>query len=233
VALADEVLADEVLAANLALPRHGLVTLTWGNASGVDRDAGVVVIKPSGVGYEQLTAEVLSVVELETGNHLSGGKPSTDTPTHLALYRAFGEIGGIVHTHSTWATAWAQAQREIPLFGTTHADLCAVPIPLTRALTADEVTSDYEGATGTVLIETITAAGGPSELPCCLVRGHAPFCWGPSAPAAVEVAVTLEEVARMAVLTRLVDSAAPALADVVRDKHHARKHGPDAYYGQP
>jgi L-ribulose-5-phosphate 4-epimerase len=226
-------LAEDVLAANLALPRHGLVTLTWGNASGVDRAAGRVIIKPSGVSYEELTADVMSVVDLETGRLVSGGKPSTDTPTHLALYRAFEEIGGIVHTHSTWATSWAQAQREIPLYGTTHADLCAVPIPLTRALTAEEVGGDYEGSTGTVLIEAVRGAGGPVEVPCALVRGHAPFCWGADVSAAVAAAVTLEEVARMAALTRLVDPNAPALADAVRDKHHQRKHGPDAYYGQP
>jgi L-ribulose-5-phosphate 4-epimerase len=226
-------LAEDVLAANLALPRHGLVTLTWGNASGVDRAAGRVIIKPSGVSYEELTADVMSVVDLETGRLVSGGKPSTDTPTHLALYRAFEEIGGIVHTHSTCATSWAQAQREIPLYGTTHADLCAVPIPLTRALTAEEVGGDYEGSTGTVLIEAVRGAGGPVEVPCALVRGHAPFCWGADVSAAVAAAVTLEEVARMAALTRLVDPNAPALADAVRDKHHQRKHGPDAYYGQP
>jgi L-ribulose-5-phosphate 4-epimerase len=226
-------LADEVLAANLALPRHGLVTLTWGNASGVDRAAGEVIIKPSGVEYEQLTVDDLSVVDLATGRHLSGGKPSTDTPTHLALFRAFEEIGGIVHTHSPWASAWAQAQQEIPLYGTTHADLCASPIPLTRALTPAEIDADYEGSTGTVLIEAVTAGGGPAELPCVLVRGHAPFCWGADPRAAVEIAVTLEQVARMALLTRLVDAAAPPLAGEVRDKHHQRKHGPDAYYGQP
>lgn len=225
-------LADEVLAANLALPRHGLVTLTWGNASGVDRDAGHVIIKPSGLDYDELGADDLSVVDLESGERLSGGKPSTDTPTHLALYRAFDQIGGIVHTHSTWATSWAQAQQEIPLLGTTHADLCAYPIPLTRGLTAAEIDEDYEGATGAVLIETISAAGGPTELPCALVRGHAPFCWAGDARHAVEVAVTLEEVARMAVLTRLIDRDAAALDEPVRDKHFQRKHGPHAYYGQ-
>jgi len=225
-------LADEVLAANLALPRHGLVTLTWGNASGVDRDAGHMLIKPSGVDYDELGAEDLSVVDIESGERVSGGKPSTDTPTHLALYRAFDEIGGIVHTHSTWATSWAQAQQEIPLFGTTHADLCAYPIPLTRGLTAAEIDEDYEGATGAVLIETISAAGGPTELPCALVRGHAPFCWAADARHAVEVAVTLEEVARMAVLTRVIDRDAATLDEPVRDKHFQRKHGPHAYYGQ-
>lgn len=224
--------ADEVLAANLALPLHDLVTLTWGNASGIDREAGLVVIKPSGVEYAELTVESLSVVELETGNHVAGGKPSTDAPTHLALYRRFEQIGGVVHTHSTHAVAWAQAQREIPLLGTTHADLCALPIPVTRALSATEVADDYERATGAVLIETISACGGPVELPCALVRGHAPFCWAADPAGAVEVAVTLEEVARMAVLTRLIEPDAPALDEALRDKHHQRKHGPEAYYGQ-
>jgi L-ribulose-5-phosphate 4-epimerase len=160
-------------------------------------------------------------------------RPSTDTPTHLALYRAFEEIGGIVHTHSTWSTAWAQAQREIPLLGTTHADLCAHPIPVTRALTDEEVAEDYEGATGTVLIEAINEGGGPSEVPCALARGHAPFCWGPSPAKAVEVAVTLEEVARMTLLTTVLEPGAEPLQAAVRNKHHERKHGPQAYYGQP
>jgi L-ribulose-5-phosphate 4-epimerase len=225
-------LREEVLAANLALPAHGLVTLTWGNASAVDREAGVVAIKPSGVSYASMTAPDIVVLDLE-GNVVEGSRrPSTDTPTHLALYRAFERIGGIVHTHSTWATAWAQAQREIPLLGTTHADLCAHPIPLTRALTAAEIEADYEGTTGDVVIEAVGELGA-DELPCVLVRGHAPFCWGASAAAAVETAVTLEEVARMALLTHVVDPAPPLLDPAVREKHHQRKHGPRAYYGQP
>jgi len=173
------------------------------------------------------------VLDLD-GNVVQGERrPSTDTPTHLALYCAFEEIGGIVHTHSTWSVAWAQAQREIPLLGTTHADLCAQPIPLTRALSDEEIAEDYEGNTGSVLVEAITEHGGPSELPCALVRGHAPFCWGTSATKAVEVAITLEEVARMALLTRLVEPDVEPLQAAVRDKHHDRKHGPQAYYGQP
>jgi L-ribulose-5-phosphate 4-epimerase len=227
----DDLRAD-VLAANLALPSHGLVTLTWGNASGVDREAGVVAIKPSGVSYSALVASDIVVVRLEDGEVVDGSrKPSTDTPTHLALYRAFEEIGGIVHTHSTWATAWAQAQRPIPLLGTTHADLCAHPIPLTRALTSEEIEADYEGNTGTVLIETIGSLG-PSELPCALVRGHAPFCWGASVSAAVENAVTLEAVAKLALLTTALEPGAAPLDSAVREKHHQRKHGPQAYYGQ-
>ena len=226
-----DALVEAVLEANRALPAHGLAPLTWGNASGIDRDRGVVAIKPSGVAYDELTAEDIVVLDLAGTVKTDGRRPSTDTPTHLALYREFEEIGGIVHTHSTWSVAWAQAQREIPLLGTTHADLCAHPIPLTRALTEAEIAEDYEGATGTVLVETI-ARRGPSELPCALVRGHAPFCWGASPAKAVEVAVTLEEVARMALLTTLLDPAAESLQAAVRDKHHDRKHGPQAYYGQ-
>ena len=226
-------LVQEVLRANCALPAHGLAPLTWGNASGIDRERGLVAIKPSGVAYDELTEEDIVVLDLD-GNVVQGERrPSTDTPTHLALYCAFEEIGGIVHTHSTWSVAWAQAQREIPLLGTTHADLCAQPIPLTRALSDEEIAEDYEGNTGTVLVEAITEHGGPSELPCALVRGHAPFCWGTSATKAVEVAITLEEVARMALLTRLVEPDVEPLQAAVRDKHHERKHGPQAYYGQP
>ena len=226
-------LVQEVLRANCALPAHGLAPLTWGNASGIDRERGLVAIKPSGVAYDELTEEDIVVLDLD-GNVVQGERrPSTDTPTHLALYCAFEEIGGIVHTHSTWSVAWAQAQREIPLLGTTHADLCAQPIPLTRALTDEEIAEDYEGNTGSVLVEAISEHGGPSELPCALVRGHAPFCWGTSATKAVEVAITLEEVARMALLTRLVEPDVEPLQAAVRDKHHDRKHGPQAYYGQP
>ncbi len=225
-------LVEEVLAANCALPAHGLAPLTWGNASGIDRERGLVAIKPSGVAYDTLTAEDIVLLDLEDGAVVAGErKPSTDTPTHLVLYRAFDEIGGIVHTHSTWSVAWAQAQREIPLLGTTHADLCARPIPLTRELTDREVAEDYEGATGTVLVEVISEHG-PSELPCALVRGHAPFCWATTPAKAVEVAVTLEEVARMATLTTLLAPDAPPLQAAVRDKHFERKHGPGAYYGQ-
>jgi L-ribulose-5-phosphate 4-epimerase len=225
-------LVDAVLEANRALPAHGLAPLTWGNASGIDREHGLVAIKPSGVAYDELSAEDIVVLDLD-GNVVAGERrPSTDTPTHLVLYRAFEEIGGVVHTHSRWAVAWAQAQREIPLLGTTHADLCAYPISLTRALSEDEIAADYEGATGTVLVETI-AQRGPDELPCALVRGHAPFCWAATPSKAVEVAVTLEEVARMALLTTLLEPAAAPLDSAVRDKHHERKHGPQAYYGQP
>jgi L-ribulose-5-phosphate 4-epimerase len=226
-------LVDEVLKANCALAALGLAPLTWGNASGIDREEGLIAIKPSGVAYEELTAEDIVLLDLDGNVVQSERRPSTDTPTHLVLYRAFDEIGGIVHTHSTWSVAWAQAQREIPLLGTTHADLCAKPIPLTRALTEDEIAEEYEVATGTVLAEAIAERGGPSEIPCVLARGHAPFCWAATPTKAVEVAVTLEEVARMALLTTLLDPGAAPLQAAVRDKHHERKHGPQAYYGQP
>jgi L-ribulose-5-phosphate 4-epimerase len=222
----------DVLGANRALPAHGLAPLTWGNASGIDRDEGVVVIKPSGVAYADMTEEDMVMVDLD-GNVVGGERrPSTDTPTHLALYRAFDEIGGVVHTHSTWSVAWAQAQREIPLLGTTHADMCAFPIPVTRALTEGEIESDYEGATGTTLVELISERG-PLDLPCALVRGHAPFCWAATVAKAVDVAVTLEQVARMALLTKMLEPGAPSLQEALRDKHYERKHGSQAYYGQP
>jgi L-ribulose-5-phosphate 4-epimerase len=224
-------LREAVLEGNLALPAHGLVTLTWGNASQIDRDRGVFAIKPSGVSYEAMTADDIVIVDLE-GEVVEGEHgPSTDTPTHLELYRRFDEIGGIVHTHSTWATVWAQAQREIPLYGTTHADLCASPIPLTRWLTEEEIDDGYERNTGAVLIEAI-AELGPEKLPAALVRGHAPFTWGASLAKAVEVSVILEEVARMAFLTATLEPTAPSLDAAVRTKHYERKHGPNAYYGQ-
>jgi L-ribulose-5-phosphate 4-epimerase len=225
-------LCSAVLDANLQLPAYGLVTLTWGNASGIDRDLGLVAIKASGVAYAEMTPADMVVLDLD-GNVVSGSRrPSTDTPTHLELYRAFPEIGGIVHTHSTWATAWAQAEREIPLFGTTHADLCPHPIPLTRRLAEDEVAGDYEAATGRALVEVV-APVGPAELPCALVRQHGPFCWGRDPAAAVTTAVTLEEVARLATLTTTVNPEAAALDPALRRKHFERKHGPRAYYGQP
>ncbi len=232
-------LRHAVLKANLALPAHGLVKLTWGNASGVDRDRGLMAIKASGVDYEHMTADDVVLIDLGTGEVVTDPgvadpahppRPSTDTPTHRALYNAFESIGGIVHTHSTWATAWAQAEQEIPLLGTTHADLMAEAVPLTRQLTAEEIDRDYEGETGTVLIELV--GDRVEEIPAALVRGHAPFCWAATPAAAVTVAVTLEEVARLALLTRLVSPDGGSLADAVRDKHYQRKHGPGAYYGQ-
>ena len=227
-----EGLREEVLEANLALVRHGLVTLTWGNASGIDRGSGLVAIKPSGVAYAGMTAGDIVVVDL-AGNVVEGERhPSTDLPTHLLLYRTFPEIGGVVHTHSTWATAWAQAGREIPILGTTHADLCPGPVPVARHLTDDEVAGAYEENTGVVLVEAIRARG-IDEVPCVLVPGHGPFTWGADAAQAVERAVTLEQVARMALLTLVVHPGAPNLAAAVVERHYTRKHGPGAYYGQP
>jgi L-ribulose-5-phosphate 4-epimerase len=224
-------LREAVLEGNLALPAHGLVTLTWGNASQIDRDQGVIAIKPSGVSYEAMTSEDIVIVDLD-GEIVEGDRgPSTDTPTHLELYRRFDEIGGIVHTHSTYATVWAQAQREIPLYGTTHADLCAAPVPVTRALTEEEISAGYEHSTATVLIEAVQELGA-EKMPCALIRGHAPFTWGATLAKAVEVSVTLEEVARMAFLTATLNPAAPSLDAAVRTKHYERKHGPNAYYGQ-
>ncbi len=226
-----DALRGAVLEANLDLPRHGLVKLTSGNVSAIDRSRGLMAIKPSGVRYEEMRAQDIVVLDLDgavvAGNH----RPSTDTPTHLYLYRAFESIGGIVHTHSTWATAWAQAQREIPLLGTTHADFSPHAVPVTRQLTPDEVDAGYEEATGVALAEAV-GDRGPEQVPAVLVRGHAPFVWGASAAAAVTNAVSLEEVARVALLTTVLDPEAPALAEHVRDKHFLRKHGPDAYYGQ-
>jgi L-ribulose-5-phosphate 4-epimerase len=227
-----QALREQVLAANLALPAYDLVTLSWGNVSGFDRDRGLVVIKPSGVPYAQLREEDLVVLDLDGNVVERGRRPSSDTPTHLVLYRAFEQIGAIVHTHSRWATAWAQAQREIPLLGTTHADLTPHPIPLTRPLTEPEIEGGYERATGEVLVETI-AEHGPLELPCALVRSHGPFCWGATPAAAVENAITLEEVARIALLTQSLAPDAAPLDELVRNTHYQRKHGPHAYYGQP
>jgi L-ribulose-5-phosphate 4-epimerase len=180
--------------------------------------------------YEEMTAGDMVVVDL-AGKRVEGERrPSTDTPTHLALYRAFARVGGVVHTHSTWAAAWAQAGREIPVLGTTHADFCAGAVPLTRALTDAEVEADYELATGQAIVE---AVGDGAAVPAALVRGHGPFCWAADPEGAVEVAVTLEEVARLALLTTVLEPAAAPLAGAVLDKHFARKHGPRAYYGQP
>jgi L-ribulose-5-phosphate 4-epimerase len=218
---------EAVLAANLALPAHGLVTLTWGNVSGIDRERGLVAIKPSGVPYESMTVADIVLVDLD-GNVVEGElRPSTDTPTHLELYRAYERIGGIVHTHSPWASAWAQAEREIPVLGTTHADLSGRPIPLMRALSDTEIAQDYERATGRALVAATT-----EQDSCALVRSHGSFAWGESPATAVEAAVTLEQIARLALLTTLLAPDTPPLADALRRKHFERKHGPHAYYGQ-
>lgn len=227
-----EALRAEVLAANLALVSSGLVKLTWGNASGIDRTSGLVVIKPTGVPYGRLGAGDLVVLDPE-GNVVEGTlRPSSDTPTHLGLYRAFGDrVGGIVHTHSTFAAAFAQARRPIPLLGTTHADFSPRPVPVARLLSREEVESSYEHSTADILIEAVGAVG-PDEMPAVLAPGHGPFCWGANATEALERAITLEEVARIAMYTLLLETEAAALDSVVRDKHWSRKHGAGAYYGQ-
>jgi len=226
-----DALRRDVLDANLALVRHGLVTLTWGNASAIDRERGLIAIKPSGVAYEGMQTEDIVVVDLD-GKVIEGDRrPSTDTATHLALYRSFPDIGGVVHTHSTWATSWAQADREIPILGTTHADLCPGAVPVTRHLSVEEVRGAYEENTGVVLCEAI-GGRGIDEVPCALVPGHGPFSWGTSAEAAVERAVTLETVAHMAFLTVSLRPDTAPLSSVVSDRHFSRKHGPGAYYGQ-
>ena len=224
-------LKEAVLCANLDLPKHGLVTFTWGNVSGIDRERGLVVIKPSGVSYEKMAVGDLVVLDLD-GNTVEGSlRPSSDTPTHLALYRQYAAIGGIVHTHSTHATAWAQAGRAIPAFGTTHADYFHGPVPCSRPLTKAEVDSEYEANTGKVIIETIGAAN-PMEIPGIIVSEHAPFTWGKDAHDAVHNAVVLEEVARMALYTLQISPNRSGVPDYLLDKHYLRKHGANAYYGQ-
>lgn len=226
-------LKQQVLAANQDLPKYNLVTFTWGNVSGIDRDSGLVVIKPSGVNYEDLSLDDLVVLDLE-GNQIEGKlKPSSDTPTHLALYRAFPEIGGVVHTHSPWATSFAQAGRGIPPLGTTHADYFYGEIPCTRAMTEAEIKGDYELETGHVIIETFQNSNiNPMEIPGVLVREHAPFVWGATVSKAIYNAVVLEEVAKMAIHTYQLNANIGAMDQHLLDKHFLRKHGKNAYYGQ-
>jgi L-ribulose-5-phosphate 4-epimerase len=224
-------LKQQVCAANRDLVATGLVTLTWGNVSGIDRERGLVAIKPSGVPYADLQPQQIVVVDLD-GRVVEGDlKPSSDTPTHVALYRAFANIGGVVHTHSRHATIFAQARREIPCLGTTHADHFYGPVPVARPLTEGEVAEDYEGRTGTVIIERF-AGLDPDAMPAVLVAGHAPFTWGGSVAKAVENAVALEAVAAMALGTWSIDPAALELEPWVLEKHYQRKHGAGAYYGQ-
>ena len=230
-----EALKQAVYEANMELPKQGLVTYTWGNVSGIDRASGLVVIKPSGVAYDHLRPADMVVVSLETGGQVDGRwNPSSDTQTHLALYRAFSHIGGIVHTHSAHAVSWAQAGRDIPALGTTHADYFYGSVPCTRGLTPEEVAADYEGNTGKVIIDTFRQRGiDPQYVPAVICRSHGPFAWGRDAAEAVYHAVVLEEVARMALYTcQIAPDAAPAPRHVL-EKHFLRKHGPDAYYGQP
>lgn len=228
-----EALKQAVYEANMELPRRGLVTYTWGNVSGIDREKGLVVIKPSGVEYEDLRPEDLVVLSLD-GQQVEGSlNPSSDTKTHLALYRAFPELGGIVHTHSTHAVAWAQAAKDIPCYGTTHADYIYGAIPCTRSLTPEEVEEDYELNTGNVIIETFRQRQlNPVHVPAVICQNHGPFTWGKDASQAVYHAVVLEEVAKMALLTRQVNPDAAPAPQFIQDKHFMRKHGPNAYYGQ-
>jgi L-ribulose-5-phosphate 4-epimerase len=225
-----EKLKAEVLAANLELPARGLVTYTWGNVSGIDRQQGLVVIKPSGVSYEKLQVEDLVVVDL-AGN-IKEGKltPSSDTATHLVLYREFENIGGVVHTHSTWATIWSQLGRKIPPCGTTHADYFYGDIPCTRKLSGEEIHRDYEQETGLVIAETMTGMN-PQHCPAVLVNDHGPFSWGETPAMAVHNAVVLEEVAKMAYYTELMQQK-NSMDKVLMNKHFLRKHGKNAYYGQ-
>ncbi|SHK26817.1 L-ribulose 5-phosphate 4-epimerase [Anaerocolumna jejuensis DSM 15929] len=228
-----EQLKEIVYQANMELPKRGLVTYTWGNVSAIDRASGHMVIKPSGVDYETMKAEDMVVVDLE-GNRVEGRyKPSSDTATHIELYRKYPELGGIVHTHSTWATSWAQAGRSIPLYGTTHADYFYGPIPCARRLTEQEIKEEYERNTGLVIIETLTEGNiGPLSMPGILCTNHGPFTWGKDAFEAVHNAVVLEEVAKMACYTELINVQVKPAPQEIADKHYLRKHGANAYYGQ-
>jgi len=225
-------LRKAVCAANKELPKLGLVQFTWGNVSGIDRGRGLVVIKPSGVAYKDLTPENMVVVDL-TGKIVEGQglRPSSDTPTHLRLYEAFAGIGGVVHTHSTWATIFAQAGRGIVPLGTTHADYFYGEIPCTRTLTEVEITGNYEWETGNVIAETF-ASMTPSAMPAVLVKNHGPFTWGTDADDAVHNAAVLENLAHMAYHTQKLNAKIPAIPQVLLDKHYNRKHGANAYYGQ-
>ncbi len=226
-----EALRVAVLEANLELVRRGLVLYTFGNASGIDRSSGIVAIKPSGVPYEDLKPADLVLTDLE-GNILEGKlRPSSDLGTHLLLYRAFESIGGVVHTHSEFATAWAQSGRELPAYGTTHADYFYGPVPITEELTADEVAGDYVGNTGHAIIRRF-AGLDPLAIPAVLVAGHAPFCWGPTAGDAAHNAVVLESVARMAYYTATLNAACSGVPQHLLDRHYFRKHGASRTYGQ-
>ena len=225
-------LKELVLEANLLLPKYGLITFTWGNASGIDREQGLVVIKPSGVSYDGMTAQQMVVLDLETGRKVDGDlSPSSDAPTHLALYRAFPGIGGIVHTHSRWATIFSQAGMGVPALGTTHADYFYGEIPCTRKMTADEIADEYELNTGEVIVERMTGID-PASMPAALVHSHGPFVWGKDAAEAVHNSVVLEELAFMAWHNIMLNPDIPPMQKELLDKHYLRKHGPNAYYGQ-
>jgi len=223
-------LKKAVFEANQALCTHGLITLTWGNVSGIDRNRGLVVIKPSGIDYQSMTVEDMVVVDLE-GNRIQGEwNPSSDTPTHLELYRRFPEIGGVAHTHSRWATIYAQAGRAVPILGTTHADAFYGDVPCTRKMTEEEIAGEYELETGKVIVETFDALD-PMAIPGVLVNSHGPFTWGKDCKKAVEHAVILEEVAMMAWHTTAMNPQV-SFQQALADKHYLRKHGAGAYYGQ-
>ena len=225
-------LKEQVFQANLLLPKHGLVTFTWGNVSGIDREQGLVVIKPSGVSYEEMKAEDMVVVEVETGKSVEGSlKPSSDTATHLELYKAFADISGIVHTHSRWATTFAQAGRGIMALGTTHADYFYGEIPCTRKMTIAEIEGEYEKETGLVIKETFRGKN-PDAIPAVLVHSHGPFAWGTDPMEAVHNAVVLEEIAFMNFHTLMLEPSIPPMQQDLLDKHYLRKHGANAYYGQ-
>lgn len=227
-----EKLKEQVFQANLLLPKHGLITFTWGNVSGIDREQGLVVIKPSGVSYDVMKADDMVVVDLKTGVVVEGKlKPSTDTPTHIELYKAFPNIGGVVHTHSRWATTFAQAGRGIMALGTTHGDYFYGEIPCTRKMTVAEIQGEYEKETGTVIKETFQGKNADT-IPAVLVYGHGPFTWGKDPMDAVHNAVALDEVAYMNFHTLLLEPHIPSMQQELLDKHYLRKHGANAYYGQ-
>ena len=228
-----EELKKRVYEANMLLPKYGLVTFTWGNVSEIDRESGLFAIKPSGVDYDKLTPDDMVIMDLE-GNKVEGRyNPSSDTPTHLELYKAFPEVGGIVHTHSTEGVAWAQAGRDIPCYGTTHADTFYGPIPCARALTPEEINGEYEKETGKVIIEEFAKRGLDSlAVAAVTVRNHGPFAWGKDEKAAVYNAVVLEEAARMARYTEAINPEVTEVPQDLKDKHYLRKHGKNAYYGQ-
>lgn len=228
-----EQLKEQVFQANLLLPKHDLVTFTWGNVSGIDREMGLMVIKPSGIEYDRMAAEDMVVIDMN-GNRVEGRyKPSSDAPTHLALYKAFPALGGIVHTHSRWATSFSQAGKGIPAFGTTQGDYFYGEIPCTRKMTPEEISGSYELETGNVIIETFRSRSiDPAQVPAVLVHSHGPFTWGTDSMNAVHNAVVLEEVAFMAFhAMALTPNLAPMQQELL-DKHYLRKHGPGAYYGQ-
>ena len=228
-----EKLKEEVYRANMDLPKYGLVTFTWGNVSGIDREQGLFVIKPSGVDYDKLTPEDMVVVDLD-GNKVEGRyNPSSDTPTHAVLYRAFPNIGGIVHTHSSYATSWAQAGRDIPCYGTTHADYIYGPVPCVRCLTKEEIEDAYEENTGHLIVNEFKRLGkDPKAVPVVLCKNHGPFAWGKDAKEAVHNAVVLEEVAKMAYRAETINPRIQPAPQELQDKHYNRKHGKNAYYGQ-